>query len=212
MKASYSTIAIATLILAACGGGPSPSAAPGSPSAAPGQPTPAPTAAPTPTAAATTPAGVTAAPQPGGSVATVTLTGGPDAGTYAAAADIAPNCSQGIIGPEGWGVQLTNLVAANNELGSVQLVAAAPGKADDEGAFFRGTEFLMTITIGPSFGTGSRNYEIGVYTDSSDKETSGQGSAQVTDNGATAVIHATGTTADGVGIDATVNCPSVVRQ
>lgn len=169
------------------------------------------TSAPTPTGGAVTP-GVTGAPQPGGSVATVILTGGPDAGTYSAAADIAPNCSQGIIGPEGWGVQLSNLVAADKELGSIQLVSAAPGKADDENAFFRGTEFLMTITIGPSLGATSRNYEVGVYTESSDKETSGEGSAQITDNGATAVIHATGTTADGVGIDATINCPSVVRS
>jgi hypothetical protein len=144
-------------------------------------------------------------------VATVTLTGGPDAGTYTAAADIAPNCSQGIIGPEGWGVQLSNFDAADNELGSIQLVSAAPGKADDEDAFFGGTEFLITITIGPALGETSRNYEVGVYTDSADKETSGEGSAQITDNGTTAVIHATATTTDGVGIDATVNCPSVVR-
>jgi hypothetical protein len=144
-------------------------------------------------------------------VATVTLTGGPDAGTYIAAADIAPNCSQGIIGPEGWGVQLSNFAAADNELGSIQLVAAAPGKADDEGAFFGGTEFLITVTIGPALGESARNYEVGVYTDSADKETSGEGSAQVTDNGATAVIHATATTADGVGIDATINCPTVTR-
>jgi hypothetical protein len=148
---------------------------------------------------------------PGGAVATVTLTGGPDAGTYTAAADIAPNCSQGIIGPEGWGVQLSNFDAADNELGSIQLVAAAPGKADEPDAFFGGTEFLITVTIGPALGETSHNYEVGVYTDAADKDTSGEGSAQVTDNGATAVIHATGTTADGVGIDATINCPSVVR-
>ena len=167
---------------------------------------------PTPTGASTTPGATgSAAPVPGGSVATVTLTGGPDAGTYTAAADIAPNCSQGIIGPEGWGVQLSNFAAADKELGSIQLVAAAPGMADHEDAFFGGTEFLITITIGAALGETSRNYEIGVYTESADKETSGEGSAQVTDNGTTAVIHATGTTADGVGIDATVNCPSVVR-
>lgn len=167
---------------------------------------------PTPSGVATTPAAVTAAPQPGGGVATVTLTGGPDAGTYTAAADIAPNCSQGIIGPEGWGVQLSNFAAADNELGSIQLVSAAPGRADDDGAFFGGTEFLITITIGAALGETSRNYEVGVYTDSADKETSGEGSAQITDNGSTAVIHATGTTEDGVGIDATVNCPSVARS
>jgi hypothetical protein len=167
---------------------------------------------PTPTGIAATPsAGATVPPAQGGSVATVTLTGGPDAGTYTAAADIAPNCSQGIIGPEGWGVQLSNFAAADKELGSIQLVSAAPGRADDDDAFFGGTEFLITITIGPALGEGSRNYEVGVYTEASDNETNGEGSAQVTDNGTTAVIHATATTEDGVGIDATVNCPSVTR-
>jgi hypothetical protein len=37
------------------------------------------------------------------------------------------------------------------------------------------------------------------------------GSAQVTDNGTTAVIHVTGTTADGVGVDATINCSGMLR-
>ena len=167
---------------------------------------------PSPTGVAgTPPASAGASAQPGGSVATVTLTGGADAGTYTAAADIAPNCSEGIIGPDGWGVQLSNFAAGDKELGSIQLVSAAPGMADDEGAFFGGTVFLITVTIGPALGESSRNYEVGVYTDGSDKVTSGDGSATVTDNGATAVIHATGTTADGVAIDATINCPSVVR-
>jgi len=144
-------------------------------------------------------------------VATVTLTGGADAGTYTAS-DLDPNCSIGLIGPGGWGVQLTNLTATDKELGSVQMVVAAPGKADDENAFFKGTEFLMTVTIGPSLGTDSRNYEVAVRTEQADEESSGTGSADVADTGTTAVIHATGTTADGVGIDTTINCASVIRQ
>ncbi len=40
----------------------------------------------------------------------------------------------------------------------------------------------------------------------------GGGSAASQQPGQAAVIHATGTTDDGVGIDATVNCPSVLRQ
>src|SRR5690242_18845701 len=105
-------------LLGACGGGAAPTAT-----------GPGPTSAnqATPTAGATAPPSASAVPQPGGSVATVVLTGGPDAGTYMAAVDIAPNCSQGIVGPDGWGVQLSNFAAADNELGSIQLVAAAPG-------------------------------------------------------------------------------------
>jgi hypothetical protein len=69
--------------------------------------------------------------------------------------------------------------------------------------------FQMTVTIGPFLEAGARNYEVKLAED--DSESSGEGSAEVIDNGSTAVIHATGTTADGVGIDATVNCPSVTR-
>lgn len=220
MRSSSAFVFVLVLLASACGGGSAASQQPGQasgvpalPSSAASQPTPAmqPTPATQPTPASqATPAG--APVQPGSGVATVTLTGGADAGTFAAAPDIEPNCTVGLIGPEGWGVQLTNLVAGDHDLGSLQLVSAAPGKADDEDAFFQGTEFLMTVTIGPSLVASSRNYEVAVRTEAADEDSSGTGSAQVTDSGTTAVIHATGTTDDGVGIDATVNCPSVLRQ
>lgn len=196
------------LLASACGGGSVASQQPGQATVPAGQPSSA-AIQPTPPSQPT-PAGPPV--QPGAGVATVTLTGGADAGTYAAAVDIEPNCTVGLIGPEAWGVQLTNLVAGDHDLGSLQLVSAAPGKADDEDAFFKGTEFLMTVTIGPSLVASSRNYEVAVRTEAADEDSSGTGSAQVTDTGTTAVIHATGTTEDGVGIDATVNCPSVLRQ
>ena len=201
MKFSASALVLAFALAACGGGGPTTTQQPGAPTVAPGQPTVAP-GQPTP-----------AVPPPaqGGAVATVILTGGADAGTYTATG-LEPNCSLGLIGPGGWGVQLTNLVATDTELGSLQLVAAAEGAADDENAFFKGTQFLMTVTIGPSLGTSSRNYEVAVRTEAADQESSGTGSAQITDTGSTAVIHATGTTADGVGIDATVNCATVLRQ
>jgi hypothetical protein len=44
------------------------------------------------------------------------------------------------------------------------------------------------------------------------EDSSGTGSAQITDNGSTAVIVANATTEDGVGINATINCPTVVRN
>ena len=165
---------------------------------------------------AATPAPVTSPAGPGlpgsGAVATVTLSGGPDAGTYMAASDLEPNCSLGLIGPGAWGVRAHQPRSRQQELGSVQLVSAAPGMADDENAFFKGTEFLITVTIGPSLGADSRNYEVAVRYEAADQDSSGDGSAEVADTGTTAVIHATGTTADGVAIDATINCPSVIRQ
>ena len=39
----------------------------------------------------------------------------------------------------------------------------------------------------------------------------GSGTIQVEDAGATAVLHVTGTTKDGVGIDLKINCPTVSR-
>ena len=65
----------------------------------------------------------------------------------------------------------------------------------------------MTIGFGPLLN--QTTYEINDKTD--DAQDQGSGSVQVQDNGDTAVIHASGTTKDGVGIDATINCPSVSR-
>jgi hypothetical protein len=142
-----------------------------------------------------------------GSVSVI-LSGGPDAGTYTA--NGVTNCSLGLIGPGAWGVQfslLDNVTLA--ELSSLQIVSAAPGEEDDNNATFPGTKFLMTASIGPFLDPNRRDYEVKVKTRASESE--GTGSATVNDTGTSAVIHATGTTADGVAIDATVNCPTVIR-
>lgn len=143
-----------------------------------------------------------------GSTVLVTLTGGADAGSYEGTED--PLCSKGLIGPDGWGVQYSIADAPVDGLSSVQLIAAAEGEADDDEAMFSGVTFKLTVTIG-DLSTG-RSYDVTVATDGAEAETSGQGSASVDDRGATAVIHATGTTADGVEIDATINCPNVTRM
>ena len=142
-----------------------------------------------------------------GSTVLVTLVGGPDAGSYQGGAD--PLCTNGLIGPDGWGVQYSIADAPADSLSSVQVIASAEGRADDEDAMFSGVAFKLTVTIG-DLATG-RSYDVTVASADADFETSGQGSASVEDRGATAVIHATGTTADGVEIDATINCPNVTR-
>ena len=194
------------LALAACASGAQPTQQPGQPTQQPGLPTATGQASPTAAGQAT----ATPAVQPGTGSVTVVLTGGPDAGAYAGFAN--PNCSLGIIGPGGWGVQYSVPDGPADELSSLQMVVAASGMADDEDAFFRGTEFLMTVTIGTLFDESAREYEIAVRTDAADQESSGTGSATIADTGSSAVITATGTTADGVAIAATVACPSVVRQ
>jgi hypothetical protein len=167
-------------------------------------------AGPTPTATPTVgPSEVAGASQPestsGGTTVTVVLNGGADAGTYTGSDD--PKCSLGLIGPQAWGVQWS-IDGAPKQLSSVQLVSAAPGKADDPSAMFQGTVMLLSIGVGPLLS--ANTYEIDDKTD--DTQDQGSGSVQVQDNGDTAVIHATGTTKEGVGIDATINCPSVSRS
>ncbi|HYI22257.1 MAG TPA: hypothetical protein VEX62_06435 [Candidatus Limnocylindrales bacterium] len=144
---------------------------------------------------------------------TVVLTGGPDAGTYTSSdAAGGPNCSNGLIGPNGWGVQFSLTGIPDDQLSSLQMVIAGEGEEDSEDATFPGTVLLMTVTIGDFLTEGNRIYEVAVRTDESDDESSGEGSADVADNGTTAVITGTGTTADGVQIAATVNCPSIIRM
>jgi hypothetical protein len=201
MRLSSIGLVALALIGAACGGGTAATSTPAGPGATAGGP-----AAATPAAA--TPAGATAQPPAGGGgeAVRVVITGGPNAGTYTAAGET--NCSNGLIGPQGWGVQFSVATATAGQLSSVQMVVAAKGKENDPNATFGGTAFLMTVTIGPLFeGT---NFEVAVKTDAD--ESKGSGSADVQDNGSTAVIHATGTTPEGVGIDATVNCGSVIRM
>jgi hypothetical protein len=175
----------------------------------PAGPTPTLTPTPAPSEAATSgqpTSGQPASGQPAasGDVVKVVLTGGADAGTYTGGDD--PNCTVGLIGPQAWGVQWS-IEGGPKQLSSVQLVSAAPGKADDPG-MFQGTVMLLTIGVGPLLN--ATTYEIDDKTD--DSQDLGSGSVQVQDNGDTAVIHATGTTKDGVGVDATINCPSVSRS
>ena len=105
-----------------------------------------------------------------------------------------PKCTLGLIGPQAWGVQWS-IEGGPKQLSSVQLVSAAPGKADDPSAMFQGTVMLLSIGVGPLLQ--GNTYEIDDKTD--DTQDQGSGSVQVQDNGDTAVIHATGTTKDGVG-------------
>jgi hypothetical protein len=197
MKAAFIG-AMALAFVAACGGG--------GQAGTSGQPTSGTRASSG--AVSTTAAQQSSAPVgvPGSGTAVVVLSGGPDAGTYTGGDD--PRCSQGIVGPGGWGTQYSSADVGDKGLGSIQIVSAAPGKENDPDAFMSGVTLLTTVTIGPSLGENSRDYEIRV---SSDDQATGTGTAQIADNGSTAVIHVTGTTADGVSMDVTVTCPTITR-
>lgn len=207
MRKLLSGIAATVFVVAACsGGGAGPTGGPPTSAATPAGQSTAPAGQPTATAGQPSAA-------PGAALVTVVLTGGPDAGTYTSSdAAGGPNCSNGLIGPNGWGVQFSLTGIPDDQLSSLQMVIAGEGEEDSEDATFPGTVLLMTVTIGDFLTEGNRIYEVAVRTDESDDESSGEGSADVADNGTTAVITGTGTTADGVQIAATVNCPSIIRM
>jgi len=175
-------------LLAACGGTAGPTPAPSGP-----QPT-APPAQATPTGQPTAP------PAPGGTTVNVTLTGGAHAGTYTGTAD--PLCSFGLAGEGVWGTQYSVFEGiAAGQLSSLQLIYNPDG-----------AQLQTTVGIGPIFDTANGYTEYEITYQYEGHNDSGTGTVQVTDGGSTAVLHVTGATADGVGVDATINCPSVTGR
>jgi hypothetical protein len=180
-------------LVAACGGGAAPTPAPGQPTQPPGQPTQ-PLGQPT-----QPPAQATPAPVGGATTVSVTLTGGAHAGSYTGTAD--PMCSNGFVGEGVWGTQYSVFEGViPGQLSSLQLIYNPTG-----------AQLQTTVGIGPIFDTANGYTEYDITYQYEGHNDSGTGTVAVTDNGATAVLHVTGTTADGVGIDATINCPSVIR-
>ena len=204
MRLMFAGFVVSSLLAACGGGGGGATLAPGSnrPGATiAGQPT----AAGQPTTAAQPTAG--SAPQPGSGTVAVSVTGGEHAGTYTGGDN--PNCSYSLFSPDTWGVQYSTTGAQPDQFSSLQLVYRPSGGGDD-GDMFSGVGLLMTVSFGDLLDSANyTSYEVEVRVDGEDS--SGTGSATVNDTGSTAVIHATGTTPDGVSLDATVNCPSVMR-
>lgn len=134
---------------------------------------------------------------------TVVLDSGPDAGTDLATGD--PQCSVGVIGEDTWSAQYGNFGAGPTDLSTVQLTdepdSPNGGRARIVSAY---------LTVGPVFGGRS-------YTLSLDRFSSGNFVHEIQDNSTTAVIHVAGETIQtplspgGIGVDLTVNCPTVNR-
>jgi len=174
------------LCLAGCGGATTSTPTPGGAATT----SPAGVATTPPAAAATTPpAGTTPQPQ-GGTTVSVTITGGPDAGSYTGSA--APNCSFGFGAPGTWVVAYDD---SDSETGLTGLgVTAQP--ADTAGEF----QFTASVLI-----NNANVYYVG-------EGTTPPGVITITDTGSTATIHVVGPTIDGAAqIDLTVSCPSVLR-
>ena len=196
--------------LAACGGGGAATNAPGGQTSAPGQPTNGGVATSQPTTGVqpTTGGQPTTAGQPGAGTVSVVLTGGDHAGTYTGTDN--PNCTYNFFAPDTWGTQFSLTEATPAEFSSLQIVHRPDG-GGSEGDMFPGVATLVTVGFGSLLEPDYTVYEVELRADDEESEIGGEGTMTVNDAGSTAVLHFTGTTADGVGIDATVNCPSVTR-
>jgi hypothetical protein len=182
-------IALALLLSACTGGGPTESPA----GDANGQ-------APTEAPAAEEPqddAGDGGADGPVAASVELTITGGEFAGSYAGSVPDG-GCSRGATGENTFGLQYST-VDEDVDFSSVQLVV------NDAAAAAAGTDnFFATIQMGPLL-TGDPNMVLTI--DPGGEQ--GTGTATVDDRGDSATITIQGETADGVGIQANVTCNSV---
>ncbi|HET7117059.1 MAG TPA: hypothetical protein VFI29_11240 [Hanamia sp.] len=132
----------------------------------------------------------------------VTLTGGPNAGTYTAtSAD--PTCSEGLTGDNSFGNQYSEKGKADNELSSLQLII------DDKDAAKKGTDkFYLKVAFGKILK--GKSYEINGGTSFLEMPLTGSGKATLMESGSIKTVVVEGKTADGVGISATIKCNSMI--
>jgi hypothetical protein len=129
----------------------------------------------------------------------VVITGGAHAGTYDGTTDRG-GCSAGMTGKESWGNQFS-LVRENDpkKLNSLQLIVPDAKEAA------KGTHnFFLNVAFGRIT---ARVAEYKVETE----KKSGSGTVTVDDKGATAIVTFDATTAEGVRLQGTIDCKSVLR-
>ena len=131
-----------------------------------------------------------------GSVISVTITGGPNAGIYHVITK-EETCSEGLTGENSFANQYSESGKKDNELSNLQLII------DDKNSAKNGTD---KFSIQVSFGK-LKSYRIN--TRSSSKEGSGQ--VTLTESGQTKTAEVEGKTADGIGISATIKCYSMYK-
>lgn len=133
-----------------------------------------------------------------GSEITVTITGGPNAGTYTATS-AETTCSEGLAGENSFGNQYSAKGKADNELSSLQLII------DDKNAAKQGTDkFSVEVKFGKLLG--GKSYSINTR----DNSKEGSGKATLTESGSKKTVVIEGKTADGMGISATITCHHVM--
>ncbi len=135
---------------------------------------------------------------------TVTLTGGKNAGTYAASSD-EPTCSMGLTGERSFGNQYSVGGKADNEFSSLQLIV------DDYEAAKAGTDkFYIKVAFGKRL-VGAA-YEINGSDNSIAGKKQGSGKLTIIESGGSKTAHIEGKTDDGVSITADLTCLSVINN
>jgi hypothetical protein len=126
------------------------------------------------------------------------VTGGKNAGSYEATTDRG-GCSAGLTGLNSFGNQLSSAKDQDpKHFNSLQLIVPDPKKP---------SEFFMSVGFGPLL---HRSAEYKVETRAGQKK-SGLGVVNVKNDGSTAKVTFNATTADGVKLDGTIDCNSVIR-
>ena len=127
--------------------------------------------------------------------ATVNISGGPNAGKHEITVGRG-GCSAGLTGKNSFGTQISGAKDPNpKKLDSVQLDLPDRSKPN---------EFRMTVGFGSILNRGAE-YTIDT------RAKKGNGGLTLADNGSTASVKVSGTTAEGVKLDVAIDCKSVLR-
>lgn len=127
--------------------------------------------------------------------AKVTIAGGPNAGSYETSTERG-GCSTGVTGANSFGVQISNPKEKDGKkLNSVQV--DVPDKA-------KPAEFMVQAAFGSVLNR-TATYVIDT------RKKKGSGSIAIAEQGATASVKFSGTTADGVKLEGAVDCKSVLK-
>jgi hypothetical protein len=129
----------------------------------------------------------------------VTITGGATPGTFSGTAD--PGCAVGFMGEGVWSANYSILEGSSAGTLSELIIVYYPSNGG----------MTLSVGVGPIFDTANGFVEYEVTSNRPGHNDIGTGSVQLNDAGATATLHATATTPDGVALDATVKCPTITR-
>ena len=133
----------------------------------------------------------------------LSITGGPLEGRYEAVSEDA-TCSYGYaFSEDSWGNQYSIETTDPTTFSSLQLIV--PNSSQAAGG---AGEFVTTVSFGELFTDSETSYTINTQNARTDE---GTGIVTVQDEGDTALVTISGTTAEGVGIEATITCNRVLR-